>query len=127
MAALKTDQQKTMTDEPVDPWTAPSHYFATLSLDKLMELAASGGHDQSSIGRNVYSEIKRRELSGQLAAVAAAQRAADATMEAASHTRRSATWMMWTVLITGATAVVALMPSISIAVSFLTKCMGYIK
>jgi hypothetical protein len=116
-----------MTDNLVDPWTAPSHYFATLSLDKLMEFSALAGPNQSPMGRNVYSEIKRRELSGQLAAVAAAQRAADATMEAASATRRSATWMMLTVIITGLTAVVALMPSILIAVSFLLKSMGYSK
>jgi hypothetical protein len=115
------------SDPPVDPWTASIDYFATLSVDELMKRAAEAGPNPSAMGRNVYSEIKRRELSGQLAAVAAAQRAADATMEAASHTRRSATWMKWTVLITGATALVAQAPSILDAVSFLLKWTGYSK
>lgn len=93
--------------EQIDPWTAPSHHFATLTLARLMALAAEAGPNQSSMGRNVYSEIKRRELSGQLEAIAAAQRAADATVEAALHTKRSTRLMMWMVVLTGAAAVTA--------------------
>jgi hypothetical protein len=91
---------------PFDPWRAQRGDFAARSLDELADYAAST-REGTMMSGNVYSEIKRREMVGQFQILEATLKAAKASEDAALQSRRSATWMMWSVIVAAASAVVA--------------------
>jgi hypothetical protein len=100
---------------PIDPWTAPRSAFADVTLDQLSDYAAMIRED-SAAGGNIYSEIRRREMIAQIQLLDATREAARATVDAAAQSRRNATWMMWSVFVAAASALVA---AISVTIPFI--------